>query len=60
VACALRASDGFHCRSGKFCTVGKAPRPNALWISDFTYVSTWTGFVYVAFVIDAFARKIVG
>jgi transposase InsO family protein len=38
----------------------EAPRPNALWVSDFTYVSTWTGFVYVAFVIDAFARKIVG
>ena len=31
-----------------------------LWVSDFTYVSTWTGFVYVAFVIDAFARNIVG
>ncbi len=38
----------------------KAPRPNALWVSDFTYVSTWTGFVYVAFVIDAYARRIVG
>jgi transposase InsO family protein len=38
----------------------KAPRPNALWVSDFTYVATWTGFVYVAFVIDAYARKIVG
>lgn len=38
----------------------QAPRPNALWVSDFTYVSTWTGFVYVAFVIDAFARRIVG
>lgn len=37
-----------------------APRPNMLWLSDFTYVSTWTGFVYVAFVIDAFARRIVG
>lgn len=36
------------------------PRPNMLWVSDFTYVSTWTGFVYVAFVIDAFARRIVG
>ena len=35
-------------------------RPNVLWVSNFTYVSTWTGFVYVAFVIDAFARKIVG
>ena len=38
----------------------QAPRPNALWVSDFTYVATWTGFVYVAFVIDAFARRIVG
>ena len=37
-----------------------APSPNALWVSDFTYVSTWTGFVYVAFVIDAYARRIVG
>ena len=37
-----------------------APRPNALWVSDFTYVSTWTGFVYVAFIIDAYARRIVG
>ena len=37
-----------------------APRPNALWVSDSTYVSTWTGFVYVAFVIDAYARRIVG
>ena len=35
----------------------KASRPNALWLSDFTYVATWTGFVYVAFVIDAFARQ---
>ena len=38
----------------------RAPRPNALWLSDFTYVATWSGFVYVAFVIDAFARRIVG
>ena len=37
-----------------------APRPNALWLSDFTYVATWQGFVDVAFVIDAFARRIVG
>jgi putative transposase len=36
------------------------PRPNALWVSDLTYVATWRGFVYVAFVIDAFARCIVG
>ena len=38
----------------------KAQAPNVLWVSDFTYVSTWTGFVYVAFVIDVFARRIVG
>ena len=37
-----------------------APQPNALWVSDFTYVTTWTGFVCVAFVIDAYARRIVG
>jgi putative transposase len=37
-----------------------ASRPNLLWVSDFTYVSTWAGFVYVAFVIDTFARRIVG
>jgi transposase InsO family protein len=37
-----------------------AERPNALWVSDFTYVSTWLGFVYVAFIIDVFARRIVG
>jgi transposase InsO family protein len=34
--------------------------PNQLWVADFTYVATWAGFVYVAFVIDAFARRIVG
>ena len=37
-----------------------APKPNRLWLSDFTYVATWAGFVYVAFIIDAFARRIVG
>jgi transposase InsO family protein len=37
-----------------------AERPNQLWVSDFTYVSTWQGFVYVAFVIDVYARYIVG
>lgn len=36
-----------------------AQRPNQLWVSDFTYVSTWQGFVYVAFVIDVYARYIV-
>ncbi|WP_258557983.1 IS3 family transposase [Rhodococcus sp. AG1013] len=34
--------------------------PNVLWVADFTYVSTWSGWVYVAFVIDAYARRIVG
>ena len=38
----------------------QAPAPDMLWVSDFTYVATWQGFVYVAFVIDAFARRIVG
>jgi|TARA_R100001377_G_scaffold78443_1_gene56176 putative transposase len=37
-----------------------ASRPNELWVSDFTYVSTWQGWLYVAFVIDVFARRIVG
>ena len=38
----------------------KVTRPNALWVADLTYVATWRGFVYVAFIIDAFARRIVG
>jgi len=38
----------------------KADRPNQLWVSDFTYVSTWQGWLYVAFVVDVFARRIVG
>ena len=38
----------------------KAERPNQLWASDFTYVSTWQGWQYVAFVIDVYARRIVG
>src|SRR5688572_12076348 len=37
-----------------------ATRPNQLWVADLTYVATWQGFVYVAFVIDVFSRKIVG
>jgi len=37
-----------------------ATRPNQLWVADFTYVATWRGFVYVAFVIDVFARRLVG
>jgi putative transposase len=38
----------------------QVPAPNRLWVSDFTYVATWAGFAYVAFVIDAYARRIVG
>ena len=38
----------------------KVNRPNALWVSDLTYVATWRGFSYTAFVIDAHARRIVG
>lgn len=37
-----------------------ASEPNRLWVSDFTYVMTWSGVVYVAFVIDVFSRRIVG
>jgi len=37
-----------------------ADRPNQLWVSDFTYVSTWQGWQYVAFVVDVYARRIVG
>jgi len=36
------------------------PRPNRLWVADLTYVSTWSGFAYVAFVVDAYARRILG
>ena len=38
----------------------RAECPNRLWVADFTYVATWSGFVYAAFVIDVFARRIVG
>jgi transposase InsO family protein len=38
----------------------QASRPNALWVADLTFVATWRGFVYVAFIIDAYARRIVG
>jgi putative transposase len=38
----------------------RATRPNQLWVADFTYVATWAGFVYVAFVVDVFSRMIVG
>ena len=38
----------------------RADRPNQLWVADFTYVATWSGFVYTAFIIDVFSRMIVG
>ena len=47
------------CPDDKVNRVFKADRPNKLWVSDFTYVPTWSGTVYVAFVIDVFARRIV-
>ncbi len=48
------------CPADKVKRQFRAPHSNALWVSDFTYVATWQGFVYVAFVIDVFARCIVG
>jgi transposase InsO family protein len=48
------------CPADKVNRQFQAPRPNQLWVSDFTYVATWQGFVFVAFVIDTFARRIVG
>jgi len=48
------------CPADRVNRLFRAERPNALWVSDFTYVSTWQGFVYVAFVIDVYARRIVG
>lgn len=54
------ADKALPCPADRVNRVFKAPRPDALWVADFTYVATWSGFVYVAFVIDAFARRIVG
>ena len=51
---------GAPCPADKVNRQFHALRPNLLWLSDFTYVATWQGFVYVAFVIDAYARRIVG
>jgi transposase InsO family protein len=48
------------CPTDKVNRQFRAPAPNVLWVSDFTYVATWQGFVYAAFVIDVFARRIVG
>ena len=54
------ADKAMPCPADKVNRHFRAPHPNALWVSDFTYVATWQGFVYVAFVIDVFARRIVG
>jgi transposase InsO family protein len=48
------------CPLDKVNRLFRADRPNQLWVSDFTYVSTWAGFVYVAFIVDVFSRYIVG
>ena len=48
------------CPLDRLNRVFRAERPNQLWVSDFTYVSTWQGWLYVAFVIDVYARRIVG
>ncbi|GGC71340.1 transposase [Siccirubricoccus deserti] len=48
------------CPADKVNRQFRAPQPNVLWVSDFTYVATWQGFVYAAFVIDVFARRIIG
>ena len=48
------------CSDDKVNRAFVADMPNQLWVSDFTYVSSWQGMVYVAFIIDVFARKIVG
>jgi transposase InsO family protein len=54
------ADKALPCPADKVNRHFRAPHPNALWVSDFTYVATWQGFVYVALVIDVFARRIVG
>jgi len=59
----IRTTNGNHampCPADRVNRQFQALRPNALWVSDFTYVATWAGFVYVAFVIDTYARRIVG
>lgn len=48
------------CPADKVNRQFRPAKPNSLWVSDFTYVHTWSGFVYVAFVIDAYARRIIG
>ena len=55
-----RAANEFPRRANRVNRVFDASRPKALWVADLTYVATWRGFVYVAFVVDAYARRIVG
>ena len=55
-----RADPAMACPRDKVQRDFNADHPNTLWVADFTYVATWAGFVYVAFVIDVFANRIVG
>ena len=55
-----RPDPALPCQRDKVNRQFRASAPNRLWVSDFTYVSTWQGFVYVAFVIDTYADRIVG
>jgi putative transposase len=55
-----RSATRRHLPAGSVNRQFHAERPNQLWVSAFTYVSTWQGFVYVAFVVDVYARFIVG
>ena len=59
VVTTIPAKDGV-CPLDKVQRQFEADRPNQLWVADFTYVATWRGFVYVAFVVDVFSRRIVG
>lgn len=52
--------DKAHCPQDLVNREFRAQRPNQLWVADITYIATWSGFVYVAFVIDVFSRRIVG
>ncbi len=60
VVCAPRSDAKAPCPLDRVNRQFRAERPNQLWVSDFTYVSTWQGWLYVASVIDVFARRIVG
>jgi putative transposase len=53
------ADKALHCPLDRVNRQFHAPAPNVLWVGDFACVATWQGFVYVTFVIDVFARRIV-